>query len=81
MRLLQPGRNMQIRGNALAIPVDRGETLPELPPGGIALVTTTGVVPGTQSIARAELVLGRDPANYVYVNTTFNRNLFRISTP
>jgi Tol biopolymer transport system component len=75
----QPSRSGP--GRSLAIPVDRGETLPELPPGGVAPVTTTGVVPGTQSIARAELVLGRDPANYVYVNTTFNRNLFRISTP
>jgi DNA-binding winged helix-turn-helix (wHTH) protein/Tol biopolymer transport system component len=66
-------------GRSLAIPVGRGEALPDLPPGGVAPVSTTEVVPGTQWIARGDLVPGRDPANYVYVNTTFNRNLFRIS--
>jgi DNA-binding winged helix-turn-helix (wHTH) protein/Tol biopolymer transport system component len=68
-------------GRSLAIPVGLGEVLPALPPGGIAPDTTTSVVPGTQSIARGELVPGSDPAHFVYVNTTVNRNLFRISLP
>jgi hypothetical protein len=44
-------------------------------------LSAAGVVPGAQSIARAELVPGKDPAHFVYVNTTVNRNLFRISLP
>ncbi|HTF45625.1 MAG TPA: winged helix-turn-helix domain-containing protein [Terriglobales bacterium] len=68
-------------GRSLAIPVGPGETLPELPPGGIEPLAQASVVPGAQSIARGELVPGKDPAHFVYVNTTVNRNLYRISLP
>jgi hypothetical protein len=68
-------------GRSLAIPVGPGETLPELPPGGVASMASAGVVPGAQSIPRGELVPGRDAAHFAYVNTTVNRNLFRISLP
>lgn len=68
-------------GRSLAIPVGPGETLPELPPGGIASMATVTVVPGAQLIPRGELVAGKDPAHFVYVRTTVNRNLFRISLP
>jgi hypothetical protein len=68
-------------GRSLAIPVGPGETLPELPPGGIASLATVTVVPGAQLIPRGELVAGKDPAHFVYVRTTVNRNLFRISLP
>jgi len=68
-------------GRSLAIPVGPGEVLPELPPEGVSPATPSSVVPGAQSIARGELVPGRDPAHFAYVNTTVHRNLFRISLP
>ena len=68
-------------GRSLAIPLGEGETLPPLPPGGIEPLADAGVVPGAQSIARGDLVPGRDPAHFAYVNTTVHRNLYRISLP
>ena len=68
-------------GRSLAIPVGPGETLPELPRGGIEPLAEASIVPGAQSIARGELILGKDPANFAYVNTTVHRNLYRISLP
>jgi len=57
-------------GRSLAIPVGPGETLPELPRAGIDPLAEASVVPGAQSIARGELVPGKDPAHFAYVNTT-----------
>ncbi len=68
-------------GRSLAIPVGPGETLPELPRGGIEPLAKASVVPGAQSIARGELMPGKDPAHFAYVNTTAHRNLYRISLP
>jgi DNA-binding winged helix-turn-helix (wHTH) protein/Tol biopolymer transport system component len=68
-------------GRSLAIPIGPGETLPELPPEGIPLSAQPGVVPGAQSIDRAELVPGQDLSHYAYVKTTSQRNLYRVSLP
>ena len=68
-------------GRSLAIPVGPGETLPELPPGGVQPLAEPSIVPGAQSISRAELVPGKDLSHYAYVNTTVHRNLYRISLP
>jgi DNA-binding winged helix-turn-helix (wHTH) protein/Tol biopolymer transport system component len=68
-------------GRSLAIPVGPGESLPELPRGGIEPLAQASVMPGAQSIARGQLVPGRDPAHFAYVNTTVHRNLYRISLP
>lgn len=68
-------------GRSLAIPVGPGETLPIFPPGGIAPRSNTDVIPGSQSVNRAALIPGPDPAHYAYVNTTVHRNLYRISLP
>lgn len=68
-------------GRSLAIPVGPGESLPELPPGGIAPGAEPSAVPGSQSVDRAELVPGKDPSHYAYVKTTVHRNLYRISLP
>ena len=67
-------------GKSLAIPVGPGETLPELPPEGLNLARA-GMVPGVQSIGRGELIPGKDPAHFAYVNTTVHRNLYRIALP
>lgn len=68
-------------GRSLALPVGPGETLPKLPPGGIQPLAEPSIVPGAQSISRAELVPGKDLLHYAYVNTAVHRNLYRISLP
>jgi len=68
-------------GRSLAIPVGPGESLPSFPAAGIELGAEAGVVPGSQSVPRDDLVPGRDPAHYAYVNTTTHRNLYRITLP
>jgi len=68
-------------GRSLAIPIGPGETLPELPAEGIALFAQPSVVPGSQSIGRAELVPGKDLSRFSYVKTTSQRNLYRVSLP
>ena len=74
-----PSRNSP--GRSLAIPLGSDENLPPLPDGGIESLANAGAVPGAKSIARSELVPGRDPAHFAYVNTTVHRNLYRISLP
>jgi hypothetical protein len=68
-------------GRSLAIPVGPGESLTNLPAGGIAPLARPIVIPGAKSIPRAALVQGKDPAHYVWVNTTVHRNLYQISLP
>jgi DNA-binding winged helix-turn-helix (wHTH) protein/Tol biopolymer transport system component len=64
-------------GRSLVIPVGPGESLPELPAGGIP----PGALPGVRSLSRAELVPGADVSHYAYINTTAHRNIYRISLP
>lgn len=68
-------------GRSLAIPVGPGETLPPFPPGGIEPRAEPGVIPGSQSVVRGDLVPGRDPSHFAYVKTTVHRNLYRITLP
>jgi DNA-binding winged helix-turn-helix (wHTH) protein/Tol biopolymer transport system component len=68
-------------GRSLAIPIGPGESLRDFPPEGIAPLADVSVAPGTQSVPRANLVPGKDPAHFAYVNTTVHRNLYRISLP
>jgi DNA-binding winged helix-turn-helix (wHTH) protein/Tol biopolymer transport system component len=68
-------------GRSLAIPVGPGESLPDLPAGGIEPRADAGVVRGAESVARGELVPGTEPGRYAWVNTTVHRNLYRISLP
>jgi hypothetical protein len=63
----------------VAIPVGDDENLLKLPPGSIEPLAQASVVPGAQSIPRGQLVPGKDPSHYAYVNTTVHRNLYRIS--
>ncbi|HEX7360399.1 MAG TPA: winged helix-turn-helix domain-containing protein, partial [Bryobacteraceae bacterium] len=66
-------------GRSLAIPIGPGETLPPFPPAGIPPQADPSIIPGAQSVARADLVPGLDPSHYVYVKTSVHRNLYRIS--
>jgi Tol biopolymer transport system component len=68
-------------GRSLAIPVGPGESLPNLPVGGIAPLAEPSVVQGAESVGRGELVPGKDPEHYAWVNTTVHRNLYQISLP
>jgi DNA-binding winged helix-turn-helix (wHTH) protein/Tol biopolymer transport system component len=68
-------------GRSLVIPIGPGETLPDLPPEGIPISAQPGIVPGAQSVDRAELVPGKDLSHYAYVKTTSQRNLYRVSLP
>ena len=68
-------------GRSLAIPVGPGESLPDLPPGGIAPLAEPSVVQGAESVGRGALVPGKDPAHYAWVNITVHRNLYQISLP
>jgi DNA-binding winged helix-turn-helix (wHTH) protein/Tol biopolymer transport system component len=68
-------------GRSLAIPVGPGESLPDLPAGGIAPQAKASVVQDARSVGRGELVPGKDPEHYAWVNTTVHRNLYRISLP
>jgi Tol biopolymer transport system component len=68
-------------GRSLAIPVGPGETLPEFPRGGIEPFAEASVMTGAQSIARSEIIPGKDPSHFAYVNTAVHRNLYRISLP
>lgn len=68
-------------GRSLAIPVGPGESLPNLPAGGIAPLAEPSVVPGAEAVAHGVLVPGKDPEHYAWVNTTVHRNLYRISLP
>ncbi len=68
-------------GRSLAIPVGPGESLPEFPAGGIRPKAEPSVMPGSESVNRAELVPGPDPTHFAYVNTTVHRNLYRVSLP
>jgi Tol biopolymer transport system component len=68
-------------GRSLAIPVGAGEELPEFPAGGIALMANAGEISGAVSVGRAEFVPGRNPDEYVWVNTAAHLNLYRLSLP
>ncbi len=66
-------------GRSLAIPLGPGEDLPLFPEGGIRPSSEADIVPGSQSVARAELVPGNDISHFAFVNTTVHRNLYRVS--
>jgi eukaryotic-like serine/threonine-protein kinase len=68
-------------GRSLAIPIGPGETLPDLPAGGIASGAEPSVVQGAKAVGRAGLVPGSDTNHYAWVNSTVHRNLYRISLP
>jgi hypothetical protein len=66
-------------GRSLAIPVGAGESLPDLPQGGISPLAQPSILKGADSIGRAGMVLAKDPEHYAWIKTTVQRNLYRIS--
>jgi DNA-binding winged helix-turn-helix (wHTH) protein/Tol biopolymer transport system component len=67
-------------GRSVAIPVGPGESLPDLPVGGVA-PGEPSAIQGAESVGRGALVPGKDPAHYAWVNVTVHQNLYRISLP
>lgn len=66
-------------GWSLAIPLGPGEEPLNLPRGGLEPGAEASVVPGAITVGRGNLVPGKDPEHYAWVNTTVHRNLYRIS--
>ena len=66
------------QGKTLAIPVPKGQFLPDFTDSGIDL-SANKIVPKTaRLIERGSILLGSDPSTYVFVKTDMQRNLFRI---
>jgi DNA-binding winged helix-turn-helix (wHTH) protein/Tol biopolymer transport system component len=65
-------------GKTLAIPVQTGETLPDLPASGIRGLDDAAAFPGSRLIEGWVISPGPDPSVFAYVKTTMHRNLFRI---
>jgi Tol biopolymer transport system component/DNA-binding winged helix-turn-helix (wHTH) protein len=68
-------------GRSLAIPLGPGESLPDFPEQGIPAGAQPDVIHGAHSVPRGDLVPSKDAAYYAWVNTTVQRNLYRISLP
>ena len=68
-------------GRSLALPLGPGETLPPLPAEGVGPGADVSVVPGAQSVNRADLVGGKDPSHYAYVKSAVHHNLYRVTIP
>jgi hypothetical protein len=68
-------------GRTLIVPAGPVESLSGLPAGGIAPFAEASAVRGAKSVNGAELIPGKDPRQYAWVNRTVHRNLYRISLP
>ena len=68
-------------GRTLIVPAGPVESLSGLPAGGIAPLAEASAVRGAKSVNGAELIPGKDPRQYAWVNRTVHRNLYRISLP
>jgi hypothetical protein len=64
-------------GKTLAIPVQAGKSLPDLPSSGISRAAE-GVVPHATILEQTSVSPGPDPSTYVFTRTDNQRNLFRI---
>lgn len=65
-------------GKTLAIPVPKGQFLPDFTASGIDLSANMIVPKAARLIERGSILLGSDPSTYVFVKTDMQRNLFRI---
>ena len=65
-------------GKTLAIPVPKGQFLPDFTASGIDLSANMVVPKAARLIERGSILLGSDLSTYVFVKTDMQRNLFRI---
>ena len=66
-------------GQSLVLAAGPNEQLPRLPPEGLGVLPAVKDQPGAKLFPRADLVPGRDPDHYAFVNTAVQRNLFRVT--
>jgi eukaryotic-like serine/threonine-protein kinase len=64
-------------GATVALPLRRGEWVPQLEPAGI-VADAGGKIPGSLEIHEGELAPGADPRTYAFSKLEFVGNLFRI---
>jgi len=60
------------------IPVPAGRSLPDLPPAGIDPSTNAAALRGARLIDHGLITPGPNPAEYIFLKTDLQRNLFRI---
>jgi hypothetical protein len=65
-------------GKTVAIPIPAGQSLPDLPAGGIDANTGEIRLAGVRRIERGPILPGLDPSTYVFEKRDLQRNLFRI---
>ena len=65
----------------IALPTPPGETLPDLPSGGIQSAAEGSALAGALLFERAAFAAGSNPSTYAYAKTNIYRNLFRIPLP
>jgi hypothetical protein len=65
-------------GKTVAIPILAGQSLPDLPAGGLDANTSEIRLAGARVIERGPISPGPDPSIYVFEKRDLQRNLFRI---
>jgi len=69
--------NPTAAGTTLVLPIPRGQGLPALPEGGLA-VNASDDLPGVRVIRQSQVVPGPAPETYAFAKSDFVGNLFRI---
>ena len=68
-------------GRTYALPVPRGQPLPQMPPTGFASLADIAAVPGARLIDAADPAPGPTSDVYAFSRETAQRNLYRIPLP
>ena len=72
---------LTVSGRTYAMPVPRGEPLPEMPPGGFGSPADIAAAPGARLIEASDFAPGPEPDVYAFSRETVQRNLYRIPLP
>lgn len=68
-------------GRTYIVPVQPGEALPPIPPGGISSEQDVARLPGARKADALRAVPGPSPDVYAFYHSTTQRNLYRIPIP
>jgi hypothetical protein len=69
------------RTQTYAVPIQRGQHLPDLPPSGLSSMAAARELPGAQAISAERTFAGANPSTFSFVRVTTHRNIYRISVP
>ena len=64
-----------------AVPLLPGQSLPALPPEGLANLAEAAKLPGARTFPQPRVYGGADPSVYAYPRVTTHRNIYRILVP